>query len=201
MRGRAARRGGADRAMGERLDRGGQRACISGRRAAERGRCDGEHGREPGTGRRGPQRPPPGRRPASVGPESRGGGAGECSPRSCLPGEITRVGRDGETGEQFGDYVRRPWGIRGQMPAGQHGIQNLLVQLRGSPAGNWYLWHLAEGSARPAQSVTPALSTRPASRRSPRCAATRTAPGDLPTILATSWVSRSATTRSRMISA
>src|SRR5215467_14771856 len=92
---------------------------------------------------------------------------------------------------------RRPGGER--VPLQDH-VQQRLVVLAAGPAGEEPR-HLTLHSARPAQSVTPACATWPASRRRPRCAATRTAPGVLPTILATSPVSSPATTRSMMISA
>src|ERR1700751_5741779 len=92
---------------------------------------------------------------------------------------------------------RRPGGDRAPL---QDHVQQRLVVLPAGPAGEEPR-HLIMHSVGPAQSVTPACATWAASLRRPRCAATRTAPGDLPTILATSPVSRPATTRSMMISA
>ena len=80
-------------------------------------------------------------------------------------------------------------------------MHDLARMLAAGPAGEGEPRHLTLQSVWLVQCVTPARSARSESRRRARWAVTRTAPGVLPTIRATSAASSPATTRSMMISA
>ncbi len=183
------------------LDRAGQHADVCRRDAAQPG-CCGDQRR--GQGESGPSWPPgqptPGWPHGSGRDAGRGGQPAERRQYGSLPGQFPGFGRPGHGGEhprQVMHLRRRPGGDRA--PIKDH-VQQRLVALAAGPAGVKPR-HLTIHSVRPAHCVTPARSARSASRRRPRCAATRTAPGVLSTIRATSPVSRPATTRSMMISA
>src|SRR5690349_14453462 len=112
-------------------------------------------------------------------------------------------------------------GVRRRAAPGQDGVQhipaqvgpdcaaaqetvhplNLVVEIRLGCATAQPASHVTRGNAVIVHRVTPARSRQAASRRRPRWAATRTAPGVLFTMRATSTVSSPATTRSTMISA
>jgi hypothetical protein len=206
----------SDRGMRDQLDGTGQHAGVGCGDAAQPGRHDDHRRRQPdavtdGPPGRAPPRAPgtgPGRPP---GPVPRGlrrhrrdtgrGGESECSSRCRLPGQLTRFSRAGQGGEHPGQVMHLRRGTGGDGAPAEDHVQQRLVVFAAGPAGEGEPRHLTMQSVRPAHCVTPARSTRPASRRRARCAATRTAPGDLPTIRATSAASRPATTRSMMISA
>src|SRR6516164_5378376 len=96
-------------------------------------------------------------------------------------------------------HLRRRVGGEGA-PSDDH-VQQRLVVLAAGPAGEGEPRHLTLQSVSLVQCVTPARSARLDSLRRARWAVTRTAPGVLPTIRATSAASRPTTTRSMMISA
>ena len=195
------RQGRSDRHVRHLLDRAGQHADVCRRNAAQPGCCrdqrrgQGESGTSWSSGQ-----PTPGWPRGSGRDAGRGDQPGKRRQRGGLPGQIPRFGRPGHGGENTRQVMhlwRRPGGDRA--PIKDH-VQQRLVALTAGPAGGEPR-HLTMQSVGPAHCVTPARAASSASRRRPRCAATRTAPGVLPTIRATSLESRSATTRSMMISA
>ena len=197
----AMRQGCSDGHVRHLLDRAGQHADVCRRNAAQPGCCrDQRRGQwESGAGWPSGQ-PPPGWPRDSRRDTGRGDQPGKHRQSGGLPGQIPGFGRPGHGGEHPRQVVhlwRRPGGDRA--PIKEH-VQQRLVALAAGPAGGEPR-HLIMHSVRPAHCVTPARAASSASRRRPRCAATRTAPGVLPTIRATSPESRSATTRSMMTSA
>jgi hypothetical protein len=105
-------------------------------------------------------------------------------PRRRLPGQLTRARRAGQAGEHVRYRAHLFRGIGGQTLPRSGGRPAATRPARGLAGGGRRPRHLTGISARPARAVTPARSA-----------------GLLPTMRATSWVVRPATTRSRMISA
>ena len=200
--GRSRRRDGH---VGQLLDGAGQHVRIGRKDAAQPSRCRDHRRGQPGAGTISSPMPPgpsaPHRPPGSGGDAGRRGGLAEGSPHCRLPGQLTRFRRPGQGGEHTRQVMHLGRRVGGEgAPADDH-VQQRLVVLAAGPAGEGEPRHLTLQSVSLVQCVTPARSARSESRRRARWAVTRTAPGVLPTIRATSAASSPATTRSMMISA
>ena len=196
---------GRDGNVGQLLNGAGQHARISREDTAQPSRCRDHRRGQPGPGPNWSPGPPGPSAPHW--PSDSGGDAGrrdslaEGSPHCRLSGQLTGFRRPGQGGEHPSQvmHLARRAGGEGA-PSDKH-VQQRLVRLAAGPAGEGKPRHLTLQSVWLFQCVTPARSASSASRRRARCAVTRTAPGVLPTIRATSAASSPATTRSMMISA
>jgi hypothetical protein len=156
--------------------------------------CPGRHGgsaegKESQAGRHDHDTDPCPRRPPG-GPGSTGAMRTEGGDRGPLAGELGR--RSGGTG-----------GVQELLQCGEIGTDGVAVDqalgLGGADAVESSRTHRMKKSAREPHPVTP--PSEPASRRSPRIVAIRTAPGRLPSTRAVAATSRPATTRSITASA
>src|SRR6266545_6978262 len=131
-------------------------------------------------------------------PPGNWGGGGRCmrhgkelDDRRPFTGKLVPAGRSGGGGQQSG-HSGIPWrGVGGVQPAGQQPVDRVVVHGGSGTQGGKQSAHVVGKSVPVPHFVTrlpasPADSSRCASRRSPRWASTRTAPGRLPMILATS---------------
>src|SRR5882757_4517739 len=110
--------------------------------------------------------------------------------------------RRAERGEGFRHEAQPCGGLPGREGGGEHRIVGGVpdrgdLAVRGGREGR----HVTSASSTAGHRVTPAGDRVWARRRRPRWAATRTAPGLRPTILATASLSRPASIRSRITSA
>ncbi len=199
--GRAGRGRRRHRDVRQLLNGTGQHVRVGREDAAQPRHRHDQRRSQPGPGTSWPSRSPaPPWPPGGGGDAGRRGRPAEGSPHCRLPGQLTGFGRPGQGGEHTRQVMHRLRRVGGEGAPSDDHVQQRLVVLAAGPAGGEPR-HLTLNSVPLAQCVTPARSARSASRRRARWAVTRTAPGVLPTIRATSAASSPATTRSMMISA